>query len=364
MTDNRAGKFTERIPTMVNTPLGEIAALVGGHLHGDSGLPITGAAILRDAIEGDITLADRNHAGQLNHCRAAAVLVPPDFLPHGKPFVTVTDVHASFAKIVEHFRPHCQHLRSGISVTAHVGKTAQVGHNVVIHPGAYVGEDVIVGAGTVIHPGVRVLDGCRIGENVTLYPNVVLYENTVIGKNVVIHAGAVIGAHGFGYHTIHGRHERGAQLGNVEIGDDVDIGANTTIDRGTYGPTSIGAGTKIDNLVMIAHNCRIGRHNLICSQVGIAGSCTTEDYVVLAGQVGLRDHVHIGAGVMLGAKAGVMHDITKPGAWLGSPAKPEREQMVEFVAVSKLPALRKEFIALRKQVVELTAKLDHLAKSA
>lgn len=348
----------------MNTHLGEIAALVGGNLHGDSRMPISGAAILRDAAEGDITLADRHHAGQLIDSRASAVLVPPDFFPNGKPYVTVTDVHASFAKVVEHFRPQSHHHRLGISVAAQVGKTAHIGPQVVVHPGAFVGEGVSIGAGTVIHPGVRVLDGCRIGENVVLFPNVVLYENTVLGDRVTIHAGAVIGAYGFGYHTINGRHERGAQLGNVEIGDDVEIGANTTIDRGTYGPTSIGSGTKIDNLVMIAHNCRIGRHNLICSQVGIAGSCMTEDYVVLAGQVGLRDHVHIGSGVMLGAQSGVMHDIKKAGAWLGSPAKPEREQLVEFVAISKLPALRKEFVALRKQVAELAARLEPPAKSA
>ncbi len=347
----------------MNTQLGDIAVLVGGNLHGDAGLSITGAAILRDATEGDITLADRNHASQLLDCRASAVLVPTGFLPDGKPYVTVTDVHASFAKIVEHFRPHFQHQRLGVSAAAQVGKTANMGHNVVVHPGAFVGEEVTIGSGSTIHPGVRVLDGCRIGENVVLYPNAVLYENTVIGKNVVIHAGAVIGAYGFGYHTVNGRHERGAQLGHVEIGDDVEVGANTTIDRGTYGPTIIGSGTKIDNLVMIAHNCRIGRHNLICSQVGIAGSCTTDDYVVMAGQVGLRDHVQIGTGVVIGAKAGVMHNITKPGAWLGSPAKPEREQFVEFAALSKLPALRKDFIALRKQVAELAAKLEHPAES-
>jgi UDP-3-O-[3-hydroxymyristoyl] glucosamine N-acyltransferase len=347
----------------MSTQLGEIAALVGGHLHGDAGLPITGAAILRDATDGDITLADRQHTSQLSGSRAAAVLVPPGFSPDCKPFVAVTDVHASFAKIVEYFRPQNSHPRSGVSSAAHVGKTAQFGQQVVVHPGAFVGEEVQIGSNTVIHPGVRILDGCRIGDNVVLHPNVVLYENTILGNNVMIHAGAVIGGFGFGYHTVNGRHERGAQLGFVEIGDDVEIGANTTIDRGTYGPTVIGSGTKIDNLVMIAHNCRIGRHNLICSQVGIAGSCTTGDYVVLAGQVGLRDHVQIGDRVMLGAQAGVMNNI-ESGAWLGSPAKPEREQLVEFAAVSKLPAMRKDFIALRKQVGELAAKLSELAKSA
>lgn len=342
----------------MNMQLGEIASLVGGNLHGDAGLPITGAAILRDAAEGDITLADQSHASKLAETRASAVLVPPGLFPDGKPFVTVTDVHASFAKIVEHFRPQSLHARSGISAAAHVGKSARIGPQVVVQPGAFIGEDVEIGAGTVVHSGVRILDGCRIGENCLLFPNVVLYDNTILGRNVVVHAGAVLGAYGFGYQFNNGRHERGAQLGYVEVGDDVEIGANTTIDRGTYGPTVIGPGTKIDNLVMIAHNCRIGSHNLICAQVGIAGSCTTGDHVVLAGQVGLRDHIRIASGVMIGAQAGVMNNINDAGAWFGSPAKPDREQLLEMAAISKLPGMRKDFIALKKQVAELTAKLD------
>ena len=338
----------------MNMHLGDIATLVGGNLHGDPALQITGAAILRDAGEGDITLADRTHVAQLADCRASAVLVPPGLFPDGKSFVTVSDVHASFAKIVEQFRPATQNHRNGVSVAAHVGKTAHIGQHVVVHAGAFIGEHVTIGPGVIIHPGVRVLDGCRIGENSILFPNVVLYENTTIGKNVTVHAGTVIGAYGFGYSSVDGRHERGAQLGHVEIGDDVEIGANCTIDRGTYGATVIGTGTKIDNLVMIAHNCRIGRHNLICAQVGIAGSSTTEDHVVLAGQVGVRDHVHIASRVMVGAQAGVMHDITNPGSWIGSPAKPDREFLVEIAALAKLPALRKEFAALRKQVADLS----------
>lgn len=345
----------------MNMHLGDIAMLVGGNLNGDPALQITGAAILRDAAEGDITLADRTHLAQLAECRASAVLVPPGLFPAGKSYVTVSDVHASFAKVVEHFRPNSQHPRNGVSVAAHVGKTAHIGQHVVVHAGAYIGEAVVIGAGVIIHPGVRILDGCRIGDNSILFPNVVLYENTIIGKNVTVHAGAIIGAYGFGYSSMNGRHERGAQLGHVEIGDDVEVGANSTIDRGTYGATVIGSGTKIDNLVMIAHNCRIGRHNLICAQVGIAGSSTTEDHVVLAGQVGLRDHVHIASGVMVGAQAGVMHNITKAGSWIGSPAKPDREFLVEIAALAKLPALRKEFVALRKQVAELASKLEAAA---
>jgi UDP-3-O-[3-hydroxymyristoyl] glucosamine N-acyltransferase len=287
-----------------------------------------------------------------------------DLIPPDKPYVSVSNVHASFARIVEQFRPASNHRALGVSADAHVSGTARLGPRVAIHAGATIGEDVTVGAGTVIHSGVRVLDGCRIGENVVLFPNVVLYEQTVLGDRVIVHAGAVLGAYGFGYHLEEGRHVRGAQLGYVEVADDVEIGANTAIDRGTYGPTLIGAGTKIDNLVMIAHNCRIGRHNLICSQVGIAGSCTTGDYVVMAGQTGLRDHIQIGDGVILGAKSGVMHSILEPGAWLGIPATPEREQMVKLAATAKLPEMRKEFRALQRQVAELMGRLTKLEEDS
>jgi UDP-3-O-[3-hydroxymyristoyl] glucosamine N-acyltransferase len=163
----------------------------------------------------------------------------------------------------------------------------------------------------------------------------------------------VIGAYGFGYKLADGRHARTAQLGYVEIGDDVEIGANTTIDRGTYRATVIGEGTKIDNQVMIAHNCRIGRHNMICSQVGVAGSTTTGDYVVMAGQVGVRDHVRIGEGAVLGAKAGVSADVPAHTHVFGCPAIPEREQKIQFAAISKLPDMRRQLKALRNTVEKL-----------
>lgn len=342
--------------------LGDIANLVGGQLNGDACIPISGAAIIRDASAGDITLADRAQlASQLADCRAAAVLVPPDVTPPDVPFVTVSDVHASFAKIVEHFRPPAGSQPYGVSAAAHVSPTAQLGRQVVVYPTASIGDDVRVGDGVIIYPGVRILAGSRIGNNVTLFPNVVLYENTVIGNRVIIHAGAVLGAYGFGYGLVEGRHKLSAQLGYVLIGDDVEIGAGTTIDRGTYGPTSIGEGTKMDNQVMIGHNCRIGRHNLLCSQVGIAGSVTTGDYVVMAGQVGLRDHIEIGDRAIIGAKSGVMTNVPADSVYVGYPATADREQKLKQVALSKLPEMRKQFKDLQKQVAELAAKLNDAA---
>ncbi len=195
--------------------------------------------------------------------------------------------------------------------------------------------------------------GCKLGEKVTVFPNAVLYENTEVGDRSTIHANAVLGCHGFGYKLVDGRHQETAQLGYVQVGCDVEIGAGSTIDRGTYGPTVIGDGTKIDNLVMVAHNCHIGRHNMLCSQVGIAGSSTTGDYVVLAGQVGVRDHVKIGQGAIVGAKAGVSNDVPMGAHMLGIPAMPEREQKVQFAAMSKLPEMRRQMKALEHAVARL-----------
>jgi UDP-3-O-[3-hydroxymyristoyl] glucosamine N-acyltransferase len=216
-----------------------------------------------------------------------------------------------------------------------------------------VGNGVVIGAHSTIHAGVRIMHDCVIGAGVTLFPNVVLYENTRVGDRVIIHAGAVIGAYGFGYRQVDGKSLLSAQLGHVEIAADVEIGAATTIDRGTYGPTMIGEGTKIDNLVMIAHNCRIGRNNLICSQVGIAGSTTTGDYVVMAGQVGVRDHVHIGDRAVLGSKAGVTNDVRPGEEVLGAPAAPIRQAKLQMAAVAKLPEMRRQFRILQRQLDEL-----------
>jgi UDP-3-O-[3-hydroxymyristoyl] glucosamine N-acyltransferase len=336
--------------------LGDLARLVNGQLHGDENIPISGADIIRDARYGDITLAENARVAEsLSGAHCSAVLTPPDFQPDGIAFITVADVHEAFAKIVACFRPPVQRAQFGISDQAIVSPTAQVGNQVTIHPGATVGDYVTIGDRCVIHAGARIMSGCRLGEDVQIFPNAVLYENTLVGARSMIQAAAVIGAYGFGYSTQQGRHCLSAQLGHVEIGPDVDIGAGTTIDRGTYGATVIGEGTKIDNLVMIAHNCRIGKHNLICSQVGIAGSTTTGDYVVMAGQVGVRDHVEIGDGVALGAKAGVMNDVPAGARYVGIPATPERQQMVIQAAIMKLPELKKQIKALKRAVAELEA---------
>jgi len=334
--------------------LAELAALVGGNLVGDGRTVIRGAAPLSEAGPGDITLVDRaERSDALASTRAVAVVAPRSLVPNGIPVIQVDDVHRAFTAIVTQFRPPRADRRIGISPWAVVSPTAKIGRDVDVHPFATIGDDVEIGDGTTIHAGVRVMDGSKIGGGVTVFPNVVLYENTVVGPRCVIHAGAVLGAYGFGYCSIDGRHQLAAQLGRVVLEADVEIGAGTTIDRGTYGATTIGEGTKIDNQVMIAHNCRIGRHNMLCAQVGIAGSTTTGDYVVMAGQVGVRDHVHIGTKAVLGAMAGVINDVPNDARLVGIPATPEREQMIKQAALAKLPEMRRQLKQLQTAVDRL-----------
>jgi len=345
--------------------LHEIARLVEGRLCGATDLEITGAATIATARPGELTLADSPKlAPQLLRSQAAAVIVPEGFEPAGIPFITVDDVHGAFSKIVRHFRPQCQHRHIGVSHAANISLSAKIAPDVEVDPGANIGDHVEIGPGCVIHSGVCILDGCRIGEGVTLFPNVVLYENTLVGNRVIIHAGAVIGAYGFGYSKDGDKHKLGAQLGYVEIEDEVEIGACTAIDRGTYGPTLIGQGTKIDNHVQIAHNCRIGKHNLICAHVGIAGSASTGDYVVIAGQVGIRDHTHIGDRAALGAQCGVMNDIPAGQRALGSPAIEEKEEYRILAATFKLPEMRRKFIELERKLAALTGGESHAKEAA
>lgn len=335
--------------------LGELAQLVQGSVVGDSSIVIKGASTISASSAGEITLADNPKlATRLSLSPAAAVVISAPFEPLNIPYILVSDVHAAFAEIVKHFIPPRLTKNVGVSPHAFISPSAKLGNNVQVYPGAYIGDDVEIGDNTVVHSGVRILEGSRIGQSTILFPNVVLYENTVIGSRVLIHAGCVVGAYGFGYSFVDGKHKISAQLGNVEIGDDVEMGACTTVDRGTYGPTRIGDGCKFDNHVMIGHNARIGRHNLICSQAGVAGSSSTGDYVIMAGQVGVRDHVHVGDKAVIGAKSGVMNDVPPSARVLGAPAIEEKEQYLVWAAMHKLPAMRKKLIELERELAALT----------
>ena len=337
--------------------LGELAVLVGGRLTGDGGLPLTGAATLETAAASDVTLVDKaERLHLLAKSRAGAAIVPEGTGPLDRPSIEVADVHAAFTATILHFHPPRQRPRTGVSPQAAVDASARIAADVDIHAFATVGPDVEIGPGATIHSGVHLMAGTRIGAGTEVFPNAVLYENTQVGNRCIIHAGAVLGAYGFGYKPTADGYRISAQLGWVEIADDVEIGAGTTIDRGTYGPTVIGAGTKLDNLVMIAHNCRLGRHNMICSQVGVAGSTTTGDWVVMAGQVGVRDHVHIGDKAVLGARSGVSNDVEPGKTVLGEPAIDLRDRKLQLATMSKLPEMRKDLKDLVNRVTILEQK--------
>jgi UDP-3-O-[3-hydroxymyristoyl] glucosamine N-acyltransferase len=357
--------FGEEAKAMSNrsTTLGHLAELVGGHLQGDPTIAIHGAAVIAEVVAHEITFVDQpERLKQLLGTPASAVVVPEKMAGQLSAIeghatctaaIIVANVHAAFAAIVSHFRPSRTRVAVEVHPQAIVSPSARWGSGVNIHAGATVGDECQIGKGSTILSGAHLMPGCVIGDDVLIGPGAVLYENTVVGDRAIIHGGAVIGAHGFGFTQVAGRHVPAAQLGYVRIGCDVEIGAGTTIDRGTYGATSIGDGTKIDNLVQIAHNCQIGRHNLICAQVGIAGSTTTGDYVVIGGQAGLRDHVHIGNGARLSAMAGITNDVPDGAVMLGIPATPEREQKLKLAAVAKLPEMRREFKDLRRAIAEL-----------
>ncbi len=334
----------------MRTTLGELAALVSGMVVGRPDREVSGAAPLADAKAEDITLLDGGDRSHRPTTLATAAVCPKGFRLDGFDLIESDDPHAAFSAIIRRFRPARPRQRIGISPLAYVSPTAVIADDVDVHPFASIGDEAVIEHGATIHSGARIMAGARVGAEAEIFPNAVLYDNTVVGPRAIIHANAVLGAYGFGYAFAEGRHRLTAQLGNVVVGADVEIGAGTTIDRGTYGSTIIGEGTKIDNLVMVAHNCRIGRHNMLCSQVGIAGSTTTGDYVVMAGQVGVRDHVHIGDRAVLGAKAGIVNDVPAGQRFIGIPATPERDQKIKQAVFSKLPEMRRDLKELQATV--------------
>ncbi|QDT13655.1 UDP-3-O-(3-hydroxymyristoyl)glucosamine N-acyltransferase [Planctomycetes bacterium K23_9] len=335
--------------------LQQLAELVGGRIVGDASVSCAGANPPDVATPDDITmLDDPSRVDVIATSQAVAVVTSEPIDQVDIVQLVVEDPHAAFSAIVAHFRPPMSVNIPGVGVDS----SAQIAASASIHPTATIGAGTIVGERAVVMPGVVIKPQCRIGDDCVIHPGVMLYEYTELGDRVVLHCGTIIGAHGFGYRQQEGRHVPTAQLGYVCIESDVEVGANVTIDRGTYGATRIGEGTKIDNQVQIAHNCRIGKHNLLCSQVGIAGSCTTGDYVIMAGKVGVADHIRIGDKAILCAQAGIMHDCEAGGVYIGSPAMKQREQMQIFAVQRRLPEMRKELKSVRRDVDALTQSVE------
>lgn len=335
----------------------EIATRVQGEVVGNGDILLTGLAPADMAGPGDLTFAE-NEAffEKAVNSDASAVIIDGDYNSGKKSLIRVKSARLAFAHLLQLFHPEKKfspgvHPSAVVHSSASVHPTAHVGPHCVIH------ENVSLAAGVVVQSGSHIAHDSSLGDGAHLFSNVTLYPRTQIGKRVRIHAGSVIGADGFGYVFDSGIHHKIPQVGNVEIHDDVEIGANVTIDRGALGATEIGRGAKIDNLVQIAHNVKIGANCIVVSQVGIAGSTKIGDFVTLAGQAGLAGHLKIGNRVTVMARAGVMNDIPEGEVWLGEPARPQRDRKRQLIAIERLPDLA-------KRVRELEKKLESLDRTA
>jgi UDP-3-O-[3-hydroxymyristoyl] glucosamine N-acyltransferase len=355
---------------MATMKVGTVASRLGGDVLGDAERELTDVGALQEAGGSQLSYAASDkQVRTLGQTRAGAVLLARSLVAQAPKDLTTTliavdDPQTAFVQIMLEFRPQAPRPQIGISPRAVISPTALIGPDCNIHPGAVIGDDVVLGAGCDIHSGAVIAAGCRIGDHVTIHPSAVLYHHVQVGNRVIIHATAVIGADGFGYRFADGRFTHLPHTGTVHLEDDVEIGAGTTVDRAMIGATVIGAGTKIDNQVMIAHNCRIGKHNAFASQVGFAGSASTGDYVRCGGQVGVADHAHIGTGSSVGAMAGVSGVIPDGERYHGIPARPEREAMKAHMAIGKLPEMRIQLRELDATVKKLQAELEALRGSA
>jgi UDP-3-O-[3-hydroxymyristoyl] glucosamine N-acyltransferase len=336
----------------------QIAEQLKGEVIGDGSIQLTGFAPAEFAQAGDLTFAEKDtHFAAAEKSQAAAVLVSQVFAPSTKVQIRVRDARVAMARVLPLFFPP-DSSPSGIHPSANIDASAQIDPTACIGPNCVIGPGVKLGARSVLQGGNYVGRDCQIGDDAWLFPNVVIYARTRIGHRVSIHAGTVIGSDGYGYVFDEGRHRKVLQVGNVVIGDDVEIGANTAIDRGALGSTVIGQGTKIDNLVHVAHNVSIGRHCLIMGQVGFAGSTHLGDYCVIASQSGIAGHLKLGTQAMVGAKSGVMRDVPDGGRVLGYPAAPDKQAKRQIIAVQQLPDLIHRLRELEEQVQELRAKIS------
>jgi len=343
---------------MTSYTASEIAERVCGEVFGDGSTRLTGLAAADNARDGDLTFADQEeYFIAAEQSAAAAILVSGGFSSTKKIVIRVPSARIAVARLLPAFFPPDQHPQ-GIHPSANIDPSAQVDATAHIGPNCVVGARVKIGARSVLLGGNYVGRDACLGEDVCLFPNVVIYRQTVIGHRVAIHSGTVIGSDGYGYIFDEGRHRKVLQVGNVIIHDDVEIGANSAIDRAALGSTVIGAGTKIDNLVHVAHNVVMGRHCLVMGQVGFAGSTQLGDYVVVASQAGIAGHLKLGHQAMVGAKSGVMRDIPVGVKVLGIPAMPDKQAKRQMIAGQQLPAMLHRLRELEKQVEQLTVKLN------
>ncbi len=339
--------------------LAELADLMNGRLEGPGDLELSGIQSLDAAGEGEISFAvNLKLAEDVRNSRASAFILPeiwPD--DFNRPSIRVRDPYLGYALATQAFnrRPF---RAKGIDPGAVVGERCTIPDEITVMAGAVIGNGCTLEAQVTIYPGVVLGENVTVGQGTTLYPNVVIYDGCTLGKNIIIHAGTIIGGDGFGYARNGNRHEKILHAGTVVIEDDVEIGANSTIDRAALGETRIRRGTKIDNLVMIAHNVQVGQSSIIVSQVGISGSSRIGNGVVLAGQVGVVGHVDIGDGSMVGAKSGVAHSLEEGSQVSGIPAIPHATWLRAVSIFKRLPDMAKEFRELKKRLAGTAEKKD------
>lgn len=343
--------------------VGELAEVVKGRVYGDPSTVIRGIASIEEAQIGDITFAESlRFLETARNSQASAVLAPPrkeqeifGGIGAGQVVIEVSDPRMAFVQLLDLFAPD-QFAPRRIHDTVVMGQDARIGANPSIGANCVLGENVRIGDNVTLNPLSYIGDDVEIGDGTMIGPNATLLRGTVVGARCVVHSGAVLGADGFGYVIVGGKHRKVPQIGNVQIGDDVEIGANSTVDRAKTGTTRIGNGTKIDNLVHIGHNCQIGENVIIVAQVGLAGGVEVGNYAVIAGQTGIKEQVKIGAGAVLGAQAGVMGDVA-PGAFVsGYGPKPHKEVLKTNAAVGHLPDLIKKVRAMERRLKQLEAE--------
>ena len=337
----------------------DIARMVDGELAGDPEQLVTGLAGLREAAQGDASfLASPKYQAAVKTTHASVLIIARDLeIDFGGTLIRVKDPSEAFARLVGQVAPRPVVFRPGVHPSAVIAPTARLGAEVSIQPHAVIEDGVVIGDRAVIGAGSYIGHESRLGADCLLYAHVSLRERTILGDRVTLHCGVVLGADGFGYENVGGKHQKIPQVGNVEIGDDVEIGANTAIDRGRFGRTRVGTGTKIDNLVQIGHNCVIGEHCIVCGLVGIAGSTIIGNYVTIAGQVGIAGHLTVGDKSIIMAQAGVTKDVPAGSVMLGAPAVPHKEFKRVNAAIQRLPETLAKLHELEQQLAEARARL-------
>ena len=338
-----------------------LAQLLGGRVEGDGAVAIRGLASLEAAEAGELTfVADAKHAARLGDSRASAALVAADLaVSAAMPLIRVQNVEAAVAKLLGHWAPPDDHPPVGVHPSAVIAGDAQVADTARVGAGVVIGPRARIGAGSILRAGASVGADAVVGRDCLLTEGVVIGARCILGDRVIIGPNSVIGWDGFGYYFADGRHHKIPHIGHVEIGDDVEIGACACVDRAKFGATRIGAGTKIDNLVQIAHNVQIGRCCILAAHVGVAGSTRLGDGVVLGGHVGVRDNITIGDGVTSAAYAAIAGDVPSGQTVLGIPARDAREALRIIQAWPKLPDLLKRVRELESRIGALESPKDH-----